>query len=400
MNQKKNYEYFYFADLDAEQGFHEVMLESFKKNGGLLSIPDNGAINTANTANEKITTQFMNSKVEFKNYVGLGQDVGGVEFSFSDPNIYCSQDVYVENVHFSVAYFNVEQIAYKSLAGSLSDLAAAGVNPIGFMITLAVPEKYLQNSFFDEFYKGLAKLSKKFQVPLMGGDLSRISDTLVVDISVFGIRQSTKKIRTRKGCQNKDLIYLTGFPGLSELGRHLLQNIKKSDSAWDHLFTTSEAFKKHLMPEPRFDISNQLNIYLPDSITSCMDTSDDLLKSLNILARQNNALIRIQLDQFQIHPEIMDPTKNNFNSQSEKEITAMLAGGEDYELLFTTSLENAEIIKKISNLTSTPIVCIGQVQSICTSKQDFLNNQVGVIYCTPNPISEKYWKTISGWNHF
>jgi hypothetical protein len=61
---------------------------------------------------------------------------------------------------------------------------------------------------------------------------------------------------------------------------------------------------------------------------------------------------------------------------------------------------NAEIIKNISSLVSTPIVCIGQVQSICPSKQDFINNQVGVIYCTPDHISEKFWKNISGWNHF
>lgn len=101
---------------------------------------------------------------------GRGDDCA--ELRLDSPHLAVSSDIFLENIHFRRSYFTPEEIGHKALAVNLSDLAAAGASPLGFMLNLMLP-KDLPPDELEDILSGMGKLAQIYDLPLCGGDLSR-----------------------------------------------------------------------------------------------------------------------------------------------------------------------------------------------------------------------------------
>ncbi|MDO7667869.1 MAG: thiamine-phosphate kinase, partial [Pseudomonadota bacterium] len=138
--------------------------------------------------------------------LGIGDDCALLQCP-AEHVIAVSIDTLVENIHF-FADVDPEHLGYKSLAVGLSDLAAMGAQPAWFTLALTLPE--VNENWLKGFSQGLAKLAKKHNIQLVGGDTTR--GPLTISIQVHGFVKAEKALR-RSGAQIGDMIYVTGTLG-------------------------------------------------------------------------------------------------------------------------------------------------------------------------------------------
>ena len=146
-------------------------------------------------------------------------------------------DLLIEDIDFRRTTAPALLLGHKSLAVSLSDIAAMGARPRWSLISIGVPDDVWQTEFVDQFYEGLASLALRYDVQLIGGDTSRTSEKLVIDSIVLGECKAGHAVK-RAGAQPGDQIFVTGSLGgaaaglrLIERGAHLAeQNLADDDS--------------------------------------------------------------------------------------------------------------------------------------------------------------------------
>ena len=110
------------------------------------------------------------------------------------PIMVITTDLLVEDIDFRLDWTIPEFLGHKALAVSLSDIAAMGAKPVWSMLSIGVPEKIWKTDFVDKFYEGYFELAKKFDVELIGGDVSKTPDKIVIDSIVAGEVEKGKAI--------------------------------------------------------------------------------------------------------------------------------------------------------------------------------------------------------------
>ena len=193
-------------------------------------------------------------------------------------------DLSIEGVHFTQES-TAEEIGYRALARSLSDIAAMGGTPLYCLISMALAP-WTDQRWIDEFYRGIFKLLRKVKASLAGGDISHAAQ-FVCDIMICGSVAKGKAL-LRSGARPGDILYVSGPLG-----------------GWMH--------KPVIMPRLEFGRK------LVGVATACMDISDGLALDLHRLCRESG--IAAELDQV---PLLKGAT-----------LDQALHDGEDYELLFT-----------------------------------------------------------------
>lgn len=249
----------------------------------------------------------------------------------ADTDLLITADLLVEDIDFRLEWTTPEFLGHKALAVSLSDVAAMGGEPKWAMLSIAVPENVWKTDFMDRFYDGWFVLAKQFNVELVGGDVSRSPDKLVIDSMVGGEVAKDKAI-LRSGAKPGDAIYVTGTLGGAAGGLKLLERgFLIIDDAPD---LSSSLILQQLKPVPQLLTANflqQLGI-----ITSMIDLSDGISSDLAHVCGMSGVGARIHVDRLPID----DDLRNYFHSDDFLEMA--LNGGEDFELLFTVSPENAD----------------------------------------------------------
>ena len=233
-------------------------------------------------------------------------------------------DMLVENVDFRLDWATAGQIGHKSLAVSLSDVAAMGAAPKWAMLSIAVPQSLWDSGFVDELYFGWHALADKFGVELVGGDISRSADLLVID-SIVGGETAKGKAVLRSGAKAGDAIYVSGSLGGAAGGLAILE------SSGTNRDPDSTLIKRQLQPHPQVELANQLTTL--GLATSMIDLSDGLSSDLGHICRASRVGARIYSERIPIDPDlaqIFDPARS---------LAIALDGGEDFELLFTASSE-------------------------------------------------------------
>ncbi|MFV3409960.1 thiamine-phosphate kinase [Bdellovibrio bacteriovorus] len=252
------------------------------------------------------------------------------------------QDMMVEGVHFDLDYFSAFDLGYKSLAVNLSDIAAMGALPHFAQVSLALPKK-LNESWLDDFYKGMTSLADDYHMQVAGGDLAASPDRLVVDVSVHG---SCENPLTRKGAKPGDLLLCSGPLGLSFTGMTALQK---------NLAGFEAAKERHLRPKPRLDLVAKLQKH-HDRIHALMDCSDGLVNDA-LLLRPENCGFHLFAENLPLHTESQSLAVDlHLNPQD-----IVLWGGEDYELLMAIHPEDYEHFpewKMIGQFTEDPRVFV------------------------------------------
>ena len=293
--------------------------------------------------------KFRSSKLK----IGIGDDCAVYTCAPGKYQI-ATTDALLETVHFDLDTTSPEQLGRKSLAVNISDIAAMGGTPTLALITIGVPQK-LTVSFLDKFYDGINQVSQKYGVVLAGGDTIASPNHLFINITVLG-EVDRKRLFTRSGAKPGDKILVTGNLGDSALGLRLL---KSPHHNWAGITQKMKVvIQKHLDPTPRM-LESKILSRSGAKITSMIDISDGLVQDLGHICNNSEVGAILHNKQLPISPALKYICNhNNLDSND-----FVLAGGEDYELLFTTSPKDVTKIIRQFRKTDTPVTVIGEITS-------------------------------------
>lgn len=244
----------------------------------------------------------------------------------------------LEGTHFLRDKHPAHAVGWKSLARSLSDVAAMGGTPRCYLLSLALPASHT-GRWLGEFLRGLQRASRVFRCELAGGDTTR-RDEILINITVAGEVASGQALR-RTGARAGDLIFVSGSLGEADRGWERLQKMRGRVRADDRLM------HKHLYPEPRLALGEWLakNGYA----TAAMDVSDGLSIDLPRLCTASKVGALVDVASL---PMLRDVER-------EKAVKLALHGGDDYELLFTVRPQKAHRIPR--RFGRLPLTQIGQI---------------------------------------
>ena len=250
--------------------------------------------------------------------LGVGDDAAVLD-SQPGRKLVVAMDTIVEGVHF-LADSDAADIGYRAIAVNLSDLAAMGAEPAWMTLSLSLPRANEQ--WLNGFSSGLFELANEYNVALVGGDTVR--GPLVITVQIAGWVEADAWL-TRSGAKPGDLLFVSGIPGEAAAGLAVIQRRM--------LGGESAAFLKHrfLRPRPRIELGRQLRTVA----TAAMDVSDGLLTDLKKLCVASGCGAQLNVD---LLPESA-AMRELF--EADDGLQYALAGGDDYELLFTLPPDRA-----------------------------------------------------------
>lgn len=232
---------------------------------------------------------------------GSGDDCAVLSLNKSNYQLF-SCDMIVEGVDFT-AKDDPYLIGRKALAIQISDMAACAGIPRHCLISLAMPRN-TSVEFVDRLFKGMNHMAKKYKINIVGGDISR-SKQITIDVSMLGVVEK-KNLVLREGAEKGDIIFVSGPLGGSIFGKHLK-------------FTPR-------LEEARFLVKNF-------KVNAMIDISDGLVQDLGHILKQGKVGAIIY--------EKLIPL-----SKEARNLSDALYMGEDFELLFTVSHNEAKKILK------------------------------------------------------
>jgi thiamine-monophosphate kinase len=245
-----------------------------------------------------------------------------------------------------------ELIAKKALRVNLSDLAAKGARPAGFLLSLALPSS-AGDAWVAAFARGLGEDVAAYRCPLLGGDTDRTPGPVMVSIAAFGLVPQGTMVR-RSGARVGDLIVVTGTIGDAALGLKLRLD-PEAGQRWrldarqrDHLLS------RYLLPQPR----NALAEALREHASGAMDVSDGLAGDFTKLAAASGvaaeiAAARVPLSDAARQSVAADPSL----------LETALTGGDDYEVVATVPPEKREALQAAARAAGVTLTEIGSVQA-------------------------------------
>jgi thiamine-monophosphate kinase len=257
-------------------------------------------------------------------------------------NQYAKVDCQIEGIHFNLDFINWEDLGWKALAVNLSDIAAMGGVPSYALVSLGIPpDTEVQNVL--ALYNGLLDLAVLSETAVVGGNLAS-SPLIFVDVNVIGkAGNKDGKYLSRSGAQAGDLIAVTGWLGSAAAGLEMLRKHIGFSPAENSL---RQAFTR---PQPRI---REGLLLVEKGVRAGMDISDGLLLDLGHICQASRVGAVVYLEQLPVSPE----AKNRFG---ERAIEMALAGGEDYQLLFTAK---SDIVKEVQDHSGFPISIIGEIK--------------------------------------
>jgi thiamine-monophosphate kinase len=286
--------------------------------------------------------------------LGIGDDAAILE-PLRAPAVTC--DALVEGVHFRLDWTSPRDLGWKTLAVSLSDLAAMGARPSAAFLSLAAPSS-LPLSWLDAFFAGLDECARAFGCPLAGGDTTRSPGPLLLSLSAVGEAQVFARHPTpitRSGARAGDVLIVTGTLGDSRAGLRLLEggHAPGADEASDFVLG------RHFRPTPRLREISRVLEAVPSAVTAALDLSDGLVGDAAHIARASGLTLRFDYDALPLSPQLMQVAQHRgWDARQEA-----LRGGEDYELLLCVRPESAPQVLEAIASCGTRATLIGSAQA-------------------------------------
>jgi thiamine-monophosphate kinase len=244
-----------------------------------------------------------------------------------------------------------ELIGRKVLRMNLSDLAAKGARPLGFLMSVALPEGFGE-AWLEGFTAGLAEDAAHFGCPLYGGDTDRTPGPIAVSIFAFGAVPQGKMVH-RSGARPGDCILVTGTIGDAAIGlklrreRDFAQRWGLSDSAADALVA------RYLLPQPR----NVLADAVLNHASAAIDISDGLAGDLAKLARASSVAAEVDVARL----PFSDAARAAITGDPALAETA-LTGGDDYEIALTLRPERLADFQTAARAAGVAVAEIGRMR--------------------------------------
>jgi len=244
-------------------------------------------------------------------------------------------DALVEGVHF-LASDSPDLVARKLLRVNLSDLAGKGAVPIGYLLTVSVP-RATPDEWFQKFAAGLAQDQQEFHLFLLGGDTTSTPGPKSLSLTVIGHAAPGETPR-RSGARAGDSIWVTGTIGDGVLGLAVAQQ-KFSDPSGFLL-------DRYRLPRPR------LGLALGKIVSASMDVSDGLVQDLGHICRASGVAAEIDVASV--------PLSEPARLAGPEWLSAMLTGGDDYEVLMAVPPGREAALRSAAQAVSVAVSRIGQ----------------------------------------
>jgi thiamine-monophosphate kinase len=281
---------------------------------------------------------------------GLSDDAAVLKALGQD--IIVTTDAIVEGVHF-LSDDPPQTVAKKALRVNLSDLAAKGATPAGFVLTLAL--RKVDESWLAAFARGLSEDTSAFNCPLLGGDTVSTPGPLMVSITAFGRVPQDKMIR-RSGARPGDHVVVTGTIGDAALGLDILRKGRVATALANDAPSRDMLVGRYRVPEPR----NALALAIRAHAHAAMDVSDGLAGDLAKLCAASAVSATIELAAIPLSKAASTALTAGAVTLSE-----IVSGGDDYEILCTVA---PDALKPFVEAARTVGVAVNRIGTVVAGK--------------------------------
>lgn len=244
-------------------------------------------------------------------FEGIGDDCAVLPVGDGETLLFTT-DLLTEGVHFLRAATSARELGRKSLAVNLSDVAAMGGRPVATLLSLSLPAD-ATDAWAEEFMEGYRALSERFEVALVGGDTTRSTGGIVINVTAIG-RAEASHIKRRSDARAGDTIYVTGELGASGAGLN------------DILAGRSDTPLASIHRNPQPQVAEGLWLGVRPEVHAMMDLSDGLASDIRHILERSHCGAQINTERI--------PVAAGANTQ------LAACGGEDYKLLFTAAAAN------------------------------------------------------------
>jgi thiamine-monophosphate kinase len=308
---------------------------------------------------ESAIIKIFQKKIGNKKFISEDVEV----FKIGKTKIVTKVDTFVQSTDMPLK-MKIADAARKSIIACVSDFAAKGVRPQFGIISLILPRKISRKKII-EISKGFRRAADEFNIKILGGDTNEGKE-IVINVSLFG---TADEIVRRKGAKIGDVIFVTGPFGYTASGLKIMLERKKGKNNF-----VKKALKSFVNPSPKLDFGVRNRKYF----SSSMDSSDGLSTTLNEMANQSKC--KFVINNIPTGNDVLEFAKLHKMVLNE----LVFHGGEEYELVFTTSKKDKSIIKENALRFNIPIIEIGYVTK---GREVFLEKEEKHI-----PLKDLGWK--------
>lgn len=314
---------------------------------------------------------------------GIGDDAAIVTSGAGKWSL-LTTDLLAEGIHFDLRTATMADIGFRAAVANLSDIAAMGGTPQYLLVSLAIPRSGASNQVH-QLYKGMMAACRPHRVTLIGGDTSASANGWFINITLVGMVPPRKAL-LRSGARTGDLLYVTGTIGDALAGLMLLneQPGKTRRPPTTALSARHKQFLigRHLHPTARLAEGQWLSAHRV--ATSAIDVSDGLSGDLRHICEESH--VGVDLD---LHSLPLSPACRAYAASRKLDPAALaLAGGEDYELLFTLPPRRKAEVERAAKLHRFRITCIGAIRPARQGIQAI--DQGGTTHPLPNSSYEHF----------
>jgi thiamine-monophosphate kinase len=260
-------------------------------------------------------------------------------------------DAVVAGVHF-LADDPASSIGRKALAVNLSDLAAKGADPRGFLLTLALPQDWTE-CWLADLARGLGDAARAFGCPLLGGDTVRSASGAWLSVAAFGEVPTGTTVR-RTTARPGDRLCVTGTIGDAVLGLAILQGRSRSWQGAVACDARAELVDRYRHPRPRLAAAAAVRAHA----TAAMDVSDGLAGDLAKMMRASGATAEVDL-----HAVPLSPAARAAVAADPAILDGLVTGGDDYEILCAVPPARVDAFIERCAAAGVPAVAIGTVRA-------------------------------------
>jgi thiamine-monophosphate kinase len=264
----------------------------------------------------------------------------------SGDDLVVTTDAIVEGVHF-LSDDPPDTVARKALRVNLSDLAAKGAEPVGFVLTLALREA--DDAWLAPFARALGEDAASFQCPLLGGDTVSTPGPLMISITAFG-RVLPGRIVRRAGAEPGDRVVVSGSIGDAALGLELLKGGAVATALGDDAAALLVA--RYRVPQPRTALAQAVR----DHASAAMDVSDGLAGDLAKLCAASGVSAAIDAQSIPL-----SETAQSLLARGIVGIESIVSGGDDYEILCTVPENRFEAFEVAAKRAGVAVTSIGTI---------------------------------------
>jgi thiamine-monophosphate kinase len=297
------------------------------------------------SAEDRLISRFFRPLAKHPGALGLNDDCA-VLTPPEGFDLVLTTDAVVGGIHF-FEEDGADLVAKKALRVNLSDLAAKGATPVGFLLALALPPA-VGEDWLSAFTRGLGEDAQACGCPLLGGDSVRTGGPATIAISAFGTLPQGTMVK-RSGAQEGDVVVVTGTIGDAALGLLL----RREPARW-LLSDTCRSYLvgRYLLPQPR----NVLAEYLRLHAHGGMDVSDGLVGDLAKLCSASGVSAEIEVEQVPL-----SEAARKVLAADPAQIETVLTGGDDYEVLCTVPADRLAPFRACAAAAGVPVAEIGRV---------------------------------------